>query len=1069
MEQEEKKQKRLKKLLEVAVKGEEAILDSIFEIEDKLEEIELKSTPEKGDKGDSYELTDEDKKEIASLIKVPIVEKVIEKVIEKTEVVKEQPIINEVTKITNEVKEVAKSDTAEQIVEKINSTEKSIDFKTLKNYPDYSEEIKRLKTAINSTPAITTSFINGTRAKNINFSDLNVFYKDDTAYVDYSNTYLKLDQTTPQTISNGIPLLNVSLTDFTNEKQIVNKEYVDNAINFISDYYFNNTADAIGGIYYQMTDVDLAQGASTLTTGSLTSGDDQPVFNFITEDALGVNKLNSGVYKVHIHALKTGTRSVNLYIKLYVRTSGGTETLVATSTDTVELGLTDGEYDLSASVATPVTINSTDKFIVKFFANVGASGSNVTISLNLEDDYNSRVSIPVESDVLNQIFIRQDGTKALTANWNAGAFDITADNFITNDATASRIASFGASKQLVALDTATYPSLTELSYVKGVTSAIQTQIDGKQPLDATLTSLASISGVTGDLIYASGTDTWTRLAGVATGNALISGGVLTAPSWGKIGLTTHISGTLAVGNGGTGSTSFTTGSIPFSNGTILTENNSNFFWDNTNIQLKIGSTSSANATTTNPLTVTKTSTSYVAVHIQNLSSGTAASTDLIVANNADDGTVATGTYLDLGINSSGYTGSGILNGAGDAYLYNNLEDLIIATGTAGKNVIIGTGGFGGTAASKTRATFTDTGLQMMNGTAANPSISFTGSTTTGFYQSATSTLGVSIAGTSRATWGASTLSINSSDGGTLDLGGTSQYMDFGGTITPSANTFQTVRTATTWTPAVNRTSGFAFNNQFILGGTTTGLTLTTAVGNRSAILTAVGSSIGIAITNAYDFEARDFNNNSSGTVTVTTLVGYFCNNLTFGTNNYGFQGAVSSGSNKYNLYMSGTAQNYLEGNLSVGISTASAKLHVVQTGTTTPVQQLSSTATNDDPTEITLQSRVATTNATVTTLATIATTTGYSYLVISRIIGRRTGGTSGVAGDYATYEVRASANNEGGVLNIDAVTTTTVFEDQAGWDATIDASGTDIRIRVTGAANNNITWHATTMYYLMST
>lgn len=58
----------------------------------------------------------------------------------------------------------------------------------------------------------------------------------------------------------------------------------------------------------------------------------------------------------------------------------------------------------------------------------------------------------------------------------------------------------------------------------------------------------------GDLLYASGTTTLAKLAGVATGNALISGGVGTAPSWGKIGLTSHISGTLAIGNGGTGQT-----------------------------------------------------------------------------------------------------------------------------------------------------------------------------------------------------------------------------------------------------------------------------------------------------------------------------------------------------------------------------------------------------------------------------------------------------------------------------------------------------------------------------------
>ena len=56
----------------------------------------------------------------------------------------------------------------------------------------------------------------------------------------------------------------------------------------------------------------------------------------------------------------------------------------------------------------------------------------------------------------------------------------------------------------------------------------------------------------GDIVYASTTTALSKLADVATGNALISGGVGVAPSYGKIGLTTHVSGTLAVGNGGTG-------------------------------------------------------------------------------------------------------------------------------------------------------------------------------------------------------------------------------------------------------------------------------------------------------------------------------------------------------------------------------------------------------------------------------------------------------------------------------------------------------------------------------------
>jgi hypothetical protein len=61
----------------------------------------------------------------------------------------------------------------------------------------------------------------------------------------------------------------------------------------------------------------------------------------------------------------------------------------------------------------------------------------------------------------------------------------------------------------------------------------------------------------GDLIYADTTTSFAKLADVAVGNALISGGVGSAPSYGKIGLATHVSGTLPVANGGTGVTSST--------------------------------------------------------------------------------------------------------------------------------------------------------------------------------------------------------------------------------------------------------------------------------------------------------------------------------------------------------------------------------------------------------------------------------------------------------------------------------------------------------------------------------
>ena len=70
----------------------------------------------------------------------------------------------------------------------------------------------------------------------------------------------------------------------------------------------------------------------------------------------------------------------------------------------------------------------------------------------------------------------------------------------------------------------------------------------------------------GDMLYASGAQALSKLADVATGNALISGGVATAPAWGKIGLTTHVDGVLPAANGGTGLSSYAVGDLIYASG-----------------------------------------------------------------------------------------------------------------------------------------------------------------------------------------------------------------------------------------------------------------------------------------------------------------------------------------------------------------------------------------------------------------------------------------------------------------------------------------------------------------------
>jgi len=79
---------------------------------------------------------------------------------------------------------------------------------------------------------------------------------------------------------------------------------------------------------------------------------------------------------------------------------------------------------------------------------------------------------------------------------------------------------------------------------------------------------------------------------------------------------------------------------------------------------------------------------YLQLNIQNLSSGTSASSDVVAT--ADNGN-ETVNYVDLGINSSTNT-QNVMGAADDAYLYTTGNNFLIGTGTAAKALVFMTGG-----------------------------------------------------------------------------------------------------------------------------------------------------------------------------------------------------------------------------------------------------------------------------------------------------------------------------------------------------------------------------------------
>ena len=141
--------------------------------------------------------------------------------------------------------------------------------------------------------------------------------------------------------------------------------------------------------------------------------------------------------------------------------------------------------------------------------------------------------------------LKGNGTNAFTAVTEPAGdlVGTTATQTLTNK-------TLGSGTTIAAIGTPTSGTLTNctgLPLTTGVTGTLPVSNGGTGQTVYTI----------GDVLFASTSTALSKLADVATGNALLSGGVGIAPAYGKVGLTTHVDGTLPVANGGTGAATLT--------------------------------------------------------------------------------------------------------------------------------------------------------------------------------------------------------------------------------------------------------------------------------------------------------------------------------------------------------------------------------------------------------------------------------------------------------------------------------------------------------------------------------
>lgn len=284
-----------------------------------------------------------------------------------------------------------------------------------------------------------------------------------------------------------------------------------------------------------------------------------------------------------------------------IQTSASTITAAPFITRTLDSNLTN-EFALG-SLGTAILVNTTTTGVPTAYA--GTSCTNQFLTALSAVGAGTCASVSLSTVVTGTLPVANGGT-GLTSGTSGGILAFTASGTLASSGalTANRIVlgggagvaptvlgSLGTTTTLLHGNAAGAPTFGAVSLTADVSGILPVANGGTNNAFFTisgpatsaktytitnnnatiLTDFAAVTAVQGgtgqtsytigDLLQATGTTTLSKLTAVSTGNALISGGVGTASSWGKIGLSTHVSGTLAATLGGTGLTSYTQGDV----------------------------------------------------------------------------------------------------------------------------------------------------------------------------------------------------------------------------------------------------------------------------------------------------------------------------------------------------------------------------------------------------------------------------------------------------------------------------------------------------------------------------
>ena len=246
--------------------------------------------------------------------------------------------------------------------------------------------------------------------QNVQIGNNNFSVNASTFFVDSNNGRVGIGTINPTEklhISGGVATYD-SDRNLTSLYQLADKKYVDKAVTALGARYYM-IDNASGEADYKLCSISPSAGSeqSISKTDLL---DDDYIIGWISPNIGEPDKLITGVYNWRIYAEKTdGIKTLKFYWKLVERKNDNSETVIGTSIVSNEITSDKASYIIPLTLSEDYDIANDSYVVGKIYADVSGGGTAPDVNLYYEGDSDSHWQIPVNTEILNDIYVNIDG------------------------------------------------------------------------------------------------------------------------------------------------------------------------------------------------------------------------------------------------------------------------------------------------------------------------------------------------------------------------------------------------------------------------------------------------------------------------------------------------------------------------------------------------------------------------------------------------------------------------------------------------------------------------------------